>query len=163
MKKLMLLAVVLTGMVLVQGCKEEKSIPKQETKEDTHQRLEYQKEIDAANARLRADEEFQREIARKQKEANDRVKEQQEKPQHDKLDAFTIAQDFVESNLRCPRTAKWPWISYSKVTVHLGDGKYQISSYLDAQNGFGAMVRIHFVCIVQHTGGSNWRLVKLVM
>ena len=82
---------------------------------------------------------------------------------HSKLDAFTITQDFVEANLKCPRTAKWPWISYSKVTVHLGNGCYQISSYLDAQNGFGAMVRINFVCVVEHISGSNWRLIKLLM
>ena len=80
-----------------------------------------------------------------------------------KLNAFTMAQDFVESSLLCPRTAKWPWISYSKVTFHLGDGKYQISSYLDAQNGFGAMVRVNFICVVEHVGGSRWRLVKLAI
>ncbi len=85
------------------------------------------------------------------------------KSEHDKLGAFTIAQDFIESRLKCPRTAKWPWISYSKVTVHLGNGRYQISSYLDAQNGFGALVRTHFICTVEHIGGDRWRLVNLTM
>ena len=85
------------------------------------------------------------------------------KPKHDKLGAFTIAQDFIESNLICPRTAKWPWISYSKVTVHLGNGRYRISSYLDAQNGFGALIRINFICVVEHISGDRWRLVKLTM
>lgn len=90
-------------------------------------------------------------------------KEFEVKPEHDKLGAFTIAQNFVESNLRCPRTAKWPWISYSKVTVHLGNGRYQISSYLDAQNGFGALVRINFICVVEHISGDRWRLINLTI
>ncbi len=105
--------------------------------------------------------------ARKQNEA--RIQKQNQPKQitmeskHDKLDAFTMAQDFIESRLKCPRTAKWPWISYKKVTVHLGNGRYQISSYLDAQNSFGALVRTHFICVVQHTGGSDWRLINLTM
>ncbi len=92
-----------------------------------------------------------------------RTRQAQVKPEHDKLGAFTIAQDFIESNLKCPRTAKWPWIDYTSVTVPLGNGRYQVSSYLDAQNGFGAMVRIHFVCTVEHISGDRWRLIKLTI
>ena len=97
------------------------------------------------------------------REKQTQVSQVQVKPEHNKLDAFTIAQDFIESKLKCPHTAKWPWISYSKVTVHLGNGRYQISSYLDAQNGFGALIRIHFTCVVEHISGDRWRLVKLTM
>lgn len=91
------------------------------------------------------------------------VQAEVKKPKHNKLGAFTIAQDFIGSRLKCPRTAKWPWVSYSKVTVHLGNGRYRISSYLDAQNGFGALVRIHFICVVEHISGDRWRLIKLIM
>ena len=146
MNKLAMLLVVLTGMALMRGCENI-------AKNVENQRAKCQKEIDAT----------QHVRAEKPKEIDATQHVRVEKPKHDKLDAFAMAQDFVESNLKCPRTAKWPWISYSEVTVHLGSGKYQISSYLDAQNGFGALVRIHFICIVQHVGGSNWRLVKLVM
>ncbi|KKN53705.1 hypothetical protein LCGC14_0599600 [marine sediment metagenome] len=89
------------------------------------------------------------------------------RPKHDECSAYTMAQDFVTSRLKCPSTAKWPgfWagVSYSEITFHLGGGKYRISSYLDAQNGFGAMVRVNFICVVEHVGGSRWRLVSLTM
>ena len=168
MKKLILAAVV-TGMILVQGCVDEEEIDRRA--EANVQEFKTQVEEETANfqeynAQIREEIKLQAEARQRNRAVTARNKAKA-KPEHDKCSAYTMAQDFVTSRLKCPSTAKWPgiWagVSYSKVTFHLGNGRYQISSYLDAQNGFGAMVRVNFICVVEHVSGSNWRLVRLVM
>jgi hypothetical protein len=83
------------------------------------------------------------------------------KAPHDTVAAYSICQQFVEERLKAPGSAKWPWIHTDQVTEHLGNGKYRIKSYVDSQNVFGAMVRTHFVCVVQHVDGAKWRLESL--
>ena len=106
---------------------------------------------------------YEKEVVHRGIERLNRTKQAQVKPKYDKLklDAWCMAQRFVEQSLKCPRTVKWPWVSYSKVTTHLGNGRYRCASYFDAQNSFGAMIRTNFVCVVEHTGGSKWRLESL--
>ncbi len=111
------------------------------------------------NARVKA---YQKELEQSVREPDAKIVVTQ-KPKHHYFDAYDMAKDFVMSRLKCPRTAKWPWFVKKDHTRHLGNGRYQISSYLDAQNGFGALIRVHFICIVQHTGGYNWRLINLTM
>lgn len=93
-------------------------------------------------------------IIRKQK-----VKKRDSWRDEDKMGAWVITQQFVEKQLRCPRTAKWTWgmphVSY------LGDYKYRIRHYVDAQNGFGALVRTHFTCTVMKIGEERWQLEEL--
>lgn len=67
----------------------------------------------------------------------------------DKIDAWVCAQNEIERNLKSPSTAKFPWSGYK--AVDLGDNKWIISSYVDAQNGFGAMIRTNFMCNVEVT------------
>ena len=85
------------------------------------------------------------------------------KPKHDKLGAWTITQDFVETKLACPHRTKWPWVSYEKATNYLGNGRYQCSSFVYIKNTYGVKTRIYFVCVVEHISGSKWRLVKLII
>ncbi len=60
-----------------------------------------------------------------------------------KIDAWVCAQKVVSDRLKSPSTAKF--CSYPSATViDLGDNKYKISGYVDAQNGFGAMIRSNF-------------------
>lgn len=76
----------------------------------------------------------------------------------DGLDAYVMSQIFVEKQLKSPSTAKFPTFEDSMV-IPLGDNRFKISSYVDAQNSFGAMVRTPYTCIVKHTGeGDKWRL-----
>jgi Double zinc ribbon len=76
--------------------------------------------------------------------------------------AFYICQQFVEKRLKAPASAKFA--SYSTdMTIDLGDGKFRVSSYVDSQNGFGAMLRNNYTCTVHWTGGSSWSLDNLDM
>jgi len=78
-----------------------------------------------------------------------------------KLEAFVMAKAFVEDRLKCPSTAKFHGGYYNEETTILSDGSFRIQSYVDAQNGFGAMIRTYFVCVVKYVGNSNWILVSL--
>lgn len=57
-------------------------------------------------------------------------------------EAFTIAQMIVKDNLRAPSTAKFCSVVDAKIT-HTGLS-YTVSGWVDAQNGFGAMIREDF-------------------
>ncbi len=70
--------------------------------------------------------------------------------------AYTMAQHFVEQRLKTPGSAKWP-LGYSKFVTNLGPGRYAVSGYCDAQNTFGALVRINFSCTMVYEGSDTWR------
>lgn len=85
-----------------------------------------------------------------------------EQEKEDTLIAYVMAQDFVSSQLKSPSTAKFQ--NYSKELVqNLGDGRYRVSAYVDAQNPFGAMVRNQFNCIVKYVGNEKWVLENIEM
>lgn len=79
----------------------------------------------------------------------------------DPISAFVMAQEFVSPRLKAPSTAKFPWYSADKV-VRTGK-RYKITSYVDSQNSFGAMIRTPFICIIRHVKGDEWVLEKLEM
>lgn len=60
-----------------------------------------------------------------------------------KIDAWVCAQNVVEGRLKSPSTAKFCSYDSSRVT-ELGNNKYRIVGYVDAQNSFGATVRSNF-------------------
>ncbi len=63
--------------------------------------------------------------------------------------AFVMSQNFVKRQLRAPATADFPsWPSEYRVQA-IGDCKYQVESYVDAQNGFGALIRSNYSAAMQ--------------
>jgi hypothetical protein len=69
-----------------------------------------------------------------------------------KLLAYSYAEDFVEQKLKSPSTAEFP--SGSEKSSHikdLGKGEYKITSWVDSQNGFGAIVRSKYTCLIIFT------------
>lgn len=64
-------------------------------------------------------------------------------------EANVMCQRYVETQLVSPSSAKFR--SGLKPT-YKGRQRYLVNSYVDAQNGFGAMVRTYFVCDMQYTG-----------
>ena len=42
-------------------------------------------------------------------------------------------------------------------------GRYTVTDHVDAQNGFGAMLRNAYTCIVEWQSGTSWKLEKLDM
>jgi len=63
--------------------------------------------------------------------------------ENDERDAWVCAQNVVENHLKSPSTADF--CSYPEATItDLGNNKYKIVGYVDAQNSFGAVIRSYF-------------------
>lgn len=71
--------------------------------------------------------------------------------------AHVMAQKLVKAQLKAPSTAKFPSAEYT--ATDLGGGRWRVSSYVDAQNGFGAMLRSQWTVEMEATG-ETWKLVK---
>lgn len=71
-------------------------------------------------------------------------------------EAFRSAKESVESELKCPSTAKFAreLDKESKYKIN-DDESVIIQSYIDAQNSFGAMIRTHFRCTVDKYGNVS--------
>jgi hypothetical protein len=79
-----------------------------------------------------------------------------------KIEAFVMSQSFVEKMLKAPSTADF--CSYSDATVtDLGDGRFRVSAYVDAQNSFGAKIRTNYTSVLKTTDGNRWMLESLHM
>lgn len=75
----------------------------------------------------------------------------------DKIEVMTFAQMLVEKHLKAPSTAKHPWGTSNYQITDLGDYRYRVSSYVDAQNSFGAMIRTNYTVVIRQSGDS-WKL-----
>ena len=77
--------------------------------------------------------------------------------------ASTMVRDLVRSQLVAPSTAKFPGMfTVAQQTHKIGDRKYRIRSYVDAQNRFGAMIRINYIMEFEQTGpelhSGHWKI-----
>ncbi|MCK5026785.1 MAG: hypothetical protein KAS07_00035 [Candidatus Pacebacteria bacterium] len=77
----------------------------------------------------------------------------------DSSDAVAVAVQHVKAVLSSPHSADFPILDY--VTEDLGDSTWEVTSYVDAQNAFGAEVRSWWTITVHHNGGDyrypeNW-------
>lgn len=62
-----------------------------------------------------------------------------------KFNAYYNSQQCVKELLKSPSTAEFPSGSEQFVT-RIDEDTYLINSYVDSQNGFGAMLRTNYVC-----------------
>lgn len=80
----------------------------------------------------------------------------------DSVDAFIMCRQFMTDRLKAPKTAEFPLSNDPGVVVTRLDGaQFRVQGFVDAQNGFGAMIRTRYDCTVRHTGGDQWRLEAL--
>lgn len=70
-------------------------------------------------------------------------------------DSKYTCQRFVERKLKAPSTAKFQ--STGDTFAVKADDVYQVAGYVDAQNGFGAMIRSNYHCKMK-LQGSKWIL-----
>ena len=68
---------------------------------------------------------------------------------HSDIDAYIDAQAIIEKTLKAPSTAKFPSSSHATVEHYATDG-FKISSYVDSQNGFGAMIRSEWTVLFEY-------------
>lgn len=80
--------------------------------------------------------------------------------QHNALDANVACQLAVEEQLRSPTSARFEPGAMGR---HLGDSRYLVESYVDAQNSFGAQIRSRFTCEVEFDLQGRRRINKLVI
>jgi len=74
--------------------------------------------------------------------------------------AYNAATAFVKENLKAPSTADFA--GYLKSHIYKSDDLWIVKSYVDAQNGFGANIRTHFICKVSYNKYSEkWKLEEL--
>ncbi|WP_163265590.1 hypothetical protein [Chelativorans alearense] len=60
----------------------------------------------------------------------------------DRIRAFVASQTFVKREMKVPATAEFPYISSEGVSVtELGDCRFTVKAYVDAENSFGAKLR----------------------
>lgn len=81
----------------------------------------------------------------------------------DPISAYVMCKEFVSQRLKAPSSAEFASYGDTGLTqvTPLGGSKFQVDSFVDADNAFGAHIRIAFACQVTNTGGDNWRLDKL--
>lgn len=84
--------------------------------------------------------------------------EKEERKQKD--DAALNAQLLVKRKLKSPSTAKFPPTSTAKITKS-ATGTWIVSSYVDSQNGFGAMVRNDWVAEIKYLPNNQIELVNI--
>lgn len=89
------------------------------------------------------------------------AEEARNKAENIKWDAYYTAKNFVKNRLKSPSTANFPNGKDATITL-LPDGvTYKIYSYVDSQNGFGAMIRTRWYAKLI-IDGDSWKLLDLV-
>jgi hypothetical protein len=77
------------------------------------------------------------------------------------ITAYVQSKGYVKTFLKSPATANFPYMDYQ--AKNLGDNRFIVSSYVDSQNAFGALLRSNWVVTIQYLGGDdyesdNWKL-----
>lgn len=74
--------------------------------------------------------------------------------------AFVMSQNFVKRDLRAPATAQFPHQPIS--ATEIGECQFRVSSYVDAQNAFGALIRSNYsVDMKFNASGRTWSAANL--
>lgn len=82
-----------------------------------------------------------------------------------RTDPIVMAQQFVKQKLKSPRSAKFPW-SFDDFKVYqlAGEGyesTYEVESWVDSQNIYGALIRQRFTARMQDQGNEKWQLLHI--
>ena len=66
-----------------------------------------------------------------------------------------MAEKFVLDVLQSPSSADFPASSTEYDITYKGNNSWTIVGYVDAQNGFGAMIRSRWACTVSSKAGTK--------
>lgn len=79
-------------------------------------------------------------------------------------DACYMAQKFVRQKLKAPATAQFPESTEANCQTTQAAGTWTVTSYVDAQNGFGAMIRTDYMAQMSHNANTDtWTLIEIEM
>lgn len=73
-------------------------------------------------------------------------------------EAQSLCYSLIEDQLVSPATADFPFLA--QAIWPRGRQRYEVESYVDSQNGFGAMVRTEFSCDLQYSGTGDRNLLQ---
>ena len=78
-------------------------------------------------------------------------------------DIKNAAKEMFKKQLLTPATAKFPPNNEIQLIRDKGDSTFYVSSYIDAQNGFGALIRQDWKIHIWYLGGEysdpeSWKL-----
>ncbi|KND51237.1 MAG: hypothetical protein ABA06_02915 [Parcubacteria bacterium C7867-001] len=76
---------------------------------------------------------------------------QQKSEENSDVDAYIDAQAIVKKALKSPSTAKFPSSSEAKIS-RAGENIFNVESYVDSQNSFGAMIRSDWSVMFEYVG-----------
>lgn len=83
----------------------------------------------------------------------------------DKISAYIMIQEFVKDRLTSPSSADFPGVwdgfDHDQNINYLGDQTYEVRSYVDSENAFGASLRTQFNGKIQQTNEDKWQLLEL--
>ncbi|MEU7904086.1 hypothetical protein [Actinoplanes sp. NPDC049118] len=66
-------------------------------------------------------------------------------------------EEFIPARLKSPATARFSGVAIASVDTSAVGETYTVTGSVDAENGFGALIRSRFTCIV-HPDGGRWEL-----
>lgn len=76
----------------------------------------------------------------------------------DEAGAIVYCHQFVERELRSPSSADFPSFTDHKV-VATGDMQWRVSAWVDAENAFGAVLRVDWSCEISYNeSAETWTL-----
>ena len=79
--------------------------------------------------------------------------------------AYVVAEGRVQDQLKTPSKAEFPASSKAQINSQ-PDNIWIVSSYVDSQNSFGAMIRSYWTITLKYIGNDpdryeNWKTIKL--
>lgn len=80
----------------------------------------------------------------------------------DRSDACFMAQKFVKEQLKAPATAQFPIWTEENCQVTQRNRIWVVRSYVDAENGFGALLRNDYTAeLIYYPATDSWTLTNL--
>lgn len=89
-------------------------------------------------------------------------KDEKWKRVYDKFEVMVMAKNFVTKNLKSPRTAEFPWSVEEYKITSLGDQEFTVSSYVDSQNSFGALLRENYTVKIKQVSKTEWQFLEIL-
>jgi hypothetical protein len=122
-----------------------------------HNKSEQEKAIEQEKERAKQQAAIEKEEKRQQRiksieQARIKAEEDAKLPRTGNRDgeAFIICQNLIRNRLKNPSNAEFTL--FDKIVYHIGDERYLVHSYVDAQNSFGATIRTKYWCNLRYTG-----------
>ncbi len=81
----------------------------------------------------------------------------------EKAFAWTAAIAEVKKRLKSPSTAKFPFSYYGQEINKATGNKFQVISYVDAENGFGAKIRTTFIVEIEKIDDETYNVIDVLI